>query len=65
VLCVELEPSVAESAELTSELLALGGADARTSRVATIRYHPKFPVDIRHNSKIDRPALAAWVGQRP
>lgn len=63
VLCVELEPSVTPSPELTSELLSLGHADSRTRQISTIRYHPKFPVDVRHNSKIDRPALAVWAGR--
>jgi olefin beta-lactone synthetase len=63
VLCVELEPAATPSPDLTSELLALGRADSRTSQIETVRYHPKFPVDIRHNSKIDRPALAVWAGR--
>ena len=64
VLCVELEPSVRESQDLTDELLALGQADPRTSTIAQVLYHPGFPVDIRHNSKIDRPALALWAEGR-
>ena len=64
-LCVELEPSVTGTDALTAELLALGRADPRTSSIVAIHYHPKFPVDIRHNSKIDRPALAVWGEGRP
>jgi hypothetical protein len=26
--------------------------------------HPSFPVDIRHNAKIDRIALAKWASKR-
>jgi hypothetical protein len=26
-----------------------------------VRYHPAFPVDIRHNAKIGREQLARWV----
>jgi len=65
VLCVELEPSATASPALTVELLALGAADGRTARISTVRYHPRFPVDIRHNSKIDRPALAVWAAAQP
>jgi len=65
VLCVELEPSASASATLTAELLALGAADSRTRCITTVRYHPKFPVDIRHNSKIDRPALGLWAAAQP
>jgi hypothetical protein len=64
VLCVELEPKTHATPELTAELLALGAADDRTQSITDVRYHSGFPVDIRHNSKIDRPALAIWAGQR-
>ncbi|MFW5846432.1 MAG: AMP-binding protein, partial [Planctomycetota bacterium] len=46
--------------------------DAVTSRVRELQLctpvervliHPGFPVDIRHNAKIDRPALARWAGR--
>ena len=61
VLCVELEPGTSPGEALTAELLALGRDEPMTVAVRTVRYHPGFPVDVRHNSKIDRPALAAWV----
>jgi hypothetical protein len=32
--------------------------------VAAVLEHRELPVDIRHNSKIDRTALAAWAGGR-
>lgn len=64
VLCVQLEPGVAGSPALTAELLALGAVDDRTRAISRVRYHPGFPVDIRHNAKIDRPALAAWAAGR-
>ena len=65
VLCVELEPKAQASPELTAQLLALGAADERTKSITDVRYHSGFPVDIRHNSKIDRPALATWAGGGP
>ena len=61
MLVVELEPGLVGSGQLTGELLALGAAQERTRGIADVRYHPGLPVDIRHNSKIDRAALAAWV----
>ncbi len=64
LLCVEVQPTVTPSPELTAELLALGAADERTAAITTLRYHPTFPVDIRHNSKIDRPALAQWAADQ-
>ena len=63
VLCVELEPGAAGNStkELTSQLLGLGAAHAHTRAIRTILYHPSFPVDIRHNSKIFREQLALWA----
>jgi len=71
VLCVELEAEArtADRAALTDELLALGGAHPHTGGIRTILYRRGFPVDIRHNAKIDRPLLARWaarkLGRRP
>ncbi len=65
VLCVELEAHWSASAGLTQELLALGQADTRTAAIARVLYHPGLPVDIRHNSKIDRGALAVWAADQP
>jgi len=58
---VELEKGVPPTAALTEELLALGREEPTTAGIRTVRYHPGFPVDIRHNSKIDRPALGVWA----
>lgn len=65
VLCVELEPGV----RLTLDALRphLDAAAARHPPCRTVRHfllHPGFPVDIRHNAKIDRPALAVWASTR-
>ncbi len=64
VLCVELERGYAEREALTGELLALGAAQKHTRNIKTILYHPRFPVDIRHNAKISREKLAAWAKER-
>ncbi len=61
VLVVELEPGAEASEGVTAALLALGAAESRTRSIHTVRYHPGLPVDIRHNSKIDRAALAVWA----
>jgi acyl-CoA synthetase (AMP-forming)/AMP-acid ligase II len=65
VLCVELEPGIADAARerIEAELLNLGARQAHTARVQRLRFHPKFPVDIRHNAKIGREQLARWVGK--
>ena len=66
VLCVERDPEAAQLPEeqLRRELLELGAKYAHTRSVTTILFHPKFPVDIRHNAKIFREKLAAWAAGR-
>jgi olefin beta-lactone synthetase len=63
LLCVELLPGVARGrhAAITAELRALGAAHAHTASVQSILFHPRFPVDIRHNAKIGREQLARWA----
>lgn len=64
VMCVQLEPGARPSSALTADLLALAAARPRTRPVRTLLYHRGFPVDIRHNAKIDRQALARWAAER-
>ena len=48
------------------EALALAAADALTQDITTVLFHQRFPVDVRHNSKIAREQLAVWAaGQLP
>ena len=65
VLCVELEASArGEEERVRGELLALAGQNELTQPIETVLFHPKFPVDIRHNAKIFREKLAAWAQRR-
>jgi acyl-coenzyme A synthetase/AMP-(fatty) acid ligase len=63
VLCVELEKNVARTKHdrIQNELLDLGAKFEHTKAIQKILFHPAFPVDIRHNAKIGRSALAAWA----
>jgi acyl-CoA synthetase (AMP-forming)/AMP-acid ligase II len=63
VLCVELRNGVArdQQARVLDELEHIGNGFAHTGRIGTFLVHPGFPVDIRHNAKIGREALAAWA----
>jgi len=36
-----------------------------TARIEGFRFHPAFPVDVRHNAKIHRLTLARWVETTP
>ncbi len=65
VLCVELVPGTAraEHARIAEDLRALGAGHAHTASIQRILFHPRFPVDIRHNAKIGRELLAAWAAK--
>ena len=65
VLVVQLEPGQVPSESLTAELRARGAADPRTAGITRILYKAELPVDIRHNSKIDRPQLGRWAATQP
>jgi olefin beta-lactone synthetase len=64
VLCVELLPGERRRASLTRALLDLGRDNALTRSIATILYHKRFPVDVRHNAKIFRERLAEWAARK-
>jgi acyl-CoA synthetase (AMP-forming)/AMP-acid ligase II len=62
VICIERRPeqNIAE-ATLRAELLALAAAHPRTRPIREVLFRKRLPVDPRHNSKIERPALARWA----
>jgi acyl-coenzyme A synthetase/AMP-(fatty) acid ligase len=43
------------------ELRVLALEHAHTTPVKLFYFHPKFPVDVRHNAKIHRLTLAQWA----
>ena len=68
VLCVEREPQQSSNEktrltdqELIAELRDLGSRLELTRSIQAFVFHPSFPVDIRHNSKIFREKLAVWA----
>jgi acyl-CoA synthetase (AMP-forming)/AMP-acid ligase II len=67
VLCVELLPGVrrGQRRDVARELRQLARRHAHTARIHRILFHPRFPVDIRHNAKIGRPELARWAAKQP
>jgi acyl-coenzyme A synthetase/AMP-(fatty) acid ligase len=44
------------------ELRMLANSSPLTAAIDDFRFHPSFPVDIRHNAKIFREKLAKWAG---
>ena len=47
--------------KLVRELRELGAAHPHTDQIRLAYLHPHFPVDVRHNAKIHRLALARWA----
>ncbi|MCA9251010.1 MAG: fatty acid CoA ligase family protein [Phycisphaerae bacterium] len=65
VLCVEVAiDATLDNESLKAELLAIGAKNAKTAGIRTVLYHPLFPVDVRHNAKINREALALWASRQ-
>jgi len=51
----------AEARTLARELRALALEHRHTAEITLFYFHPKFPVDVRHNAKIHRLTLARWA----
>ncbi len=47
--------------KLANELLKLASSDENTAKVEQVLFYSDFPVDIRHNAKINREKLTAWA----
>ena len=63
VICVEFEKEHKRfnQVELTKELLVMAQRHNITKNIKLFLFHPGFPVDIRHNAKINREKLAKWA----
>jgi acyl-CoA synthetase (AMP-forming)/AMP-acid ligase II len=66
VICIEAVGPLSrgDRERIRRELLERGAGFAHTRPIRTILFHPRFPVDIRHNSKIFREQLAVWAARR-
>lgn len=66
VLCVELAAGVSPRAwgEVERALRQVAARHPALVGIDVFLRHPRFPVDIRHNAKIGREALAAWAARR-
>jgi acyl-CoA synthetase (AMP-forming)/AMP-acid ligase II len=61
-LVVEGRPQgEADAQAFADELRALAEASPRTSGIRVFYFRKRFPVDVRHNAKIHRLALARWA----
>lgn len=63
VMCVELE-SQADAKALQVAVLRALAEDPRTQGIERVLPHPGFPMDLRHNAKIHREALAKWASKK-
>jgi acyl-coenzyme A synthetase/AMP-(fatty) acid ligase len=64
IICIELRKRIGKTALLAKELLTLAKDNDLTRNVSEIIFHRKFPVDPRHNAKINREKLAVWAQKR-
>jgi olefin beta-lactone synthetase len=66
VLCIEVKGKLSpvDTERVHFDLLQLAQAHAVTRSIRTVLFHPGFPVDIRHNSKIGREQLAEWAAKK-
>ncbi|MBZ0236164.1 MAG: AMP-binding protein, partial [Deltaproteobacteria bacterium] len=66
VVCIELAPAArgVDRDALRDELLALAAKHPVTAPIRHVLFHARLPVDPRHNSKIERPALARWASTK-
>jgi acyl-coenzyme A synthetase/AMP-(fatty) acid ligase len=52
-------------ARFAEELLKLGAEHGHTQPIQTVLFYTKsFPVDVRHNAKVERLELRAWAEKR-
>ena len=65
-LIVELRNPIGRRARrrLVDELSTLARSHPMTRPIREVLFHSAFPVDIRHNAKIDRPRLRRWAQER-
>jgi acyl-CoA synthetase (AMP-forming)/AMP-acid ligase II len=68
LLCVELEKncclSSSESHALIEELKGIAQSFEHTRGIGKFLIHPSFPVDVRHNAKINREILKVWAEEQ-
>ena len=64
VIVVETKPDGPDAARaLARELRTLARRHPHTAGIRRFAFHPRFPVDVRHNAKIHRLTLARWAAR--
>lgn len=62
---IVIEPADWNRPPERAAILAAAAAHPLTADIRTVFLHRSFPVDVRHNAKINREALAAWAATAP
>ena len=57
-------PSRGKKPAFVSELMEIARNHAHTRSIGRVLFHRALPVDVRHNAKINREALAQWARSR-
>jgi len=60
-IVIECEPGSQPSDRLIEELKRTAADNSLTASIQSVFFHDSFPVDIRHNVKINREELAKWA----
>lgn len=63
-IVIEPTQGAAEASQLATELRRATKDHPTASRITDFYFHPRFPVDVRHNAKIHRLTLAQWAAQK-
>lgn len=64
VLCVELDEPGRDPQDIKNAVMDLATQHESLTQLRRVLFHPGFPVDIRHNSKIGRETLAVWAREQ-
>jgi len=61
VVCIQKKDPGEDEARLREMILGIAKQFDQTKDVKKVLFHPSFPMDIRHNSKIRREDLSLWA----
>lgn len=64
IVCELVKSRAPRLSRLEAELREMSRKNPVTFGITTFLFHPSFPVDIRHNSKIFREKLAVWAAEK-
>ncbi len=63
-ICIELANKTSDKQQLVKDLQSLADNHEHCVGIKKFFIYPSFPVDIRHNAKINREALSIWANKQ-